>query len=95
MANLFYKAAHLRGYIFAKEWYISELQVKIKFRSKFFKPRLILYFLSLLALIIHELGLEKKKPRLKTFSLNLILTYNIYISKLYNYHTYNFIIFFS
>ena len=65
------------------------LQVKIKFRSNFFKPRLILYFLSLLALIIHELGLETKEtenqPRLKTFNLNLILTYNIYISKLYNY----------
>jgi len=60
MANLFYKAAHLRGYIFAKEGYISVLQVKIKFRSKFFKPRLILYFLSLLALIIHELGLGDK-----------------------------------
>ena len=75
------------------------LQVKIKFRSKFFKPGLILYFLSLLALIIHELRLETKEsenqPRLKTFNLNLILTYNIYISKLYNYHTYNFIIFFS
>ena len=35
---------------------MSMLQVKIKFRSKFFKPTLILYFLSLLALIIQELG---------------------------------------
>ena len=75
------------------------LQVKVKFRSNFFKPRLILYFLSLLALIIHELGLEteesENQPWLKTFNLNLILTYNIYISKLYNYHTYNFNILFS
>ena len=75
------------------------LQVKIKFRSKFFKPRLILYFLCLLALIIQELGLETKEtenqPRLKNFNLNLILTYDIDMSKLYNYHTYNFIIFLS
>ena len=75
------------------------LQVKIKFRSKFFKPTLILYFLSLLAVIIQELGLETKEtenqPRLKNFNLNLILTYYIYMSKLYNYHTYNFIIFLS
>ena len=59
------------------------LQVKIKFRSKFFKPMLILYFLSLLALIIQELGLETKETenqgRLKSFNLNLILTYNIYM----------------
>ena len=53
MANLFYKAAHLRGYIFAKEGYIC-------YRSKFFKPRLILYFCSLLALIIQELALGDK-----------------------------------
>ena len=39
---------------------MSMLQVKIKFRSTFFKPTLILYFLSLLALIIHELGLGDK-----------------------------------
>ena len=49
------------------------LQVKIKFRSKFFKPMLILYFLSLLALIIQELGLETKETenqgRLKNFNL--------------------------
>ena len=78
---------------------MSMLQVKIKFRSKFFKPTLILYFLSLLALIIHELGLKTKKtenqPRLKNFNLNLILTYDIYMSKLYNYYTYNNIIFLS
>ena len=59
------------------------LQVKIKFRSKFFKPMLILYFLSPLALIIQELGLETKETenqgRLKNFNLNLILTYNIYM----------------
>ena len=59
------------------------LQVKIKFRSKFFKPMLILYFLSLLALIIQELGLETKETenqgRLKNFNLNLILTDNIYV----------------
>ena len=36
------------------------LQVKIKFRSKFFKPRLILYFCSLLALIIQESALGDK-----------------------------------
>ena len=70
-ANLFYKAAHLRGYTFAKEGYISVLQVKIKFRSNFSKPGLILYFLSLQALIIQELGLETKEtenqPRLKNF----------------------------
>ena len=62
---------------------MSMLQVKIKFRSKFFKPMLILYFLSLLALIIQELGLETKETenqgRLKNFNLNLILTYNIYM----------------
>ena len=89
MANLFYKATHLRGYIFAKEGYISVLQVKIKFRSKFFKLGLILYFLSLPALVIHELGLEtketKNQPRLKNFNLNLILTYNIII---HNYQSY-------
>ena len=39
---------------------MSILQVEIKFRSNFFKPRLILYFLSLLALFIHELGLGDK-----------------------------------
>ena len=59
------------------------LQVKIKFRSKFFKPWLIIYFLSHLALIIQELGLETKETenqgRLKNFNLNLILTYNIYV----------------
>ena len=61
------------------------LWVKIKFRSKFFKPTgtLILYFLSLLALIIQELGLETKETenqgRLKNFNLSLILTYNIYM----------------
>ena len=61
MANLFYKAAHLRGYIFAKEGYISVLQVESKFRSKIFKPWLIPYFLTLQALIIHELGLGDKR----------------------------------
>ena len=50
------------------------LQVKIK-------SRLILNSLCLLALIIHELGLEDKKnenqpTRLKNFNLNLILTRN-------------------
>ena len=44
---------------------MSMLQVKIKFRSKFFKPTLILYFLSLLALTIQELGLETKELRIK------------------------------
>ena len=67
------------------------LQVKIKFRSKLFKPTLILYFLSLLALIIHELGLETKEnenqSRLKNFNLNLILTYQLSACQsLYNYH---------
>ena len=42
---------------------------------------MILYFLCLLALIIHELGLENKgiesQPGLITFNLNLILTCNI------------------
>ena len=41
-ADIFYKAAHLKGYTFAKEGYISVLKVKIKFRSNFFKPGLIL-----------------------------------------------------
>ena len=92
MANLFYIAAHFRGYIFPMEGCLC-------YRSKFFKPMLILYFLSLLALIIQKLGLETKETenqgRLKNFNLNLILTYNIYMWKLYNYHTYNFIIFLS
>ena len=63
------------------------LQVKMKFRLKLFKPMLILYFLSLLALIIHELGLETKEtvnqPRLKNFNLHLILTYQIRASQSY------------
>ena len=46
MANLFYIAAHFRGYIFPIEGSMSMLQVEIKFRSNVFKPRLILYFLS-------------------------------------------------
>ena len=66
---------------------MSMLQVKMKFRLKLFKPMLILYFLSLLALIIHELGLETKEtvnqPRLKNFNLNLILTYQIRASQSY------------
>ena len=53
------------------------------YRSKVFKPMLIPYFLPLLALIIAELGLKTKEtenqPRLKNVTLNLILTYNIYI----------------
>ena len=76
MANLFYIAAHFTGYIFPMEGCLC-------YRSKFFKPMLILYFLSLLALIIQELGLETKETenqgRLKNFNLNLILTYNIYM----------------
>ena len=40
---------------------MSMLQEKIKYRSKIFKPTLILYFRSLLALIIQELGLETKE----------------------------------
>ena len=66
--------------------YLPRRDIYQFYRSKFFKPRLIIYFLSLLALIIHELGLETKEtenqPRLKTFNLNLILTYNIIIHKL-------------
>ena len=53
MANLFYIAAHFRGYIFPMEGGLC-------YRSKFFKPRLTLYFLSPLALIIQELGLGDK-----------------------------------
>ena len=95
MANLFYIAAHFRGYIFPMEGCLC-------YRSKLNSGQnflLILYFLSLLALIIQELGLETKETenqgRLKNFNLNLILTYNIYMWKLYNYHNYSFIIFLS
>ena len=57
-------------------------QVKIQFlKLKMFSPRLILYFLCLLALIFHELGLgqteeTESRPRLKKFNLNIILTCN-------------------
>ena len=53
--------------------YTCRIQVKITFQVKIFYPRLILNFLYLLTLIIHELGL-------KNFNLNLILTCNVYIS---------------
>ena len=51
---------------------------------KIFKPRLILNFLYVLHLIIHEFGLGDKENwkstyRLKTFNLNIILTCKIYI----------------
>ena len=41
----------------------KELQVKIKFQVKIFKPRLILNCFNLLALITHELGLRNKENR--------------------------------
>ena len=57
MANLFYIAAHFRGYIFPME---GCLCCRSKLNSGQNLPTLILYFLSLLALIIHELGLRDK-----------------------------------
>ena len=55
------------------------LQVKIKLiQVNIFQPRLILYFLLFLALIIHELGPGQKRywesTKVKIFNLNLILT---------------------
>ena len=56
----------------------KELQIKIKFQVKIFKPRLILNCFNLLALITHELGLRNKEnrksaySRLKNSNLNII-----------------------
>ena len=41
----------------------KELQVKIKFQVKIFKPMLNLCYFNLLALITHELGLRDKGNR--------------------------------
>ena len=42
------------------------LKVKIKIQVKIFKPGLTVYFLCLLTLIIHELGLGDKEDREST-----------------------------
>ena len=55
------------------------LQVKIKFRLKNVQPRLILYFLCLWAVTIHELGLEDKGN-----------WKSIYVKKFLTYRRFNF-----
>ena len=67
-------------------WFITDLgysnfqafmlRVKNKIQVKIFQPRLIHYFLCLLALI-DEKEVENQ-PRFKSFNLNIILTCNIY-----------------
>ena len=74
---------------------MSMLQVKIKFRSKFtYVDSLFSFSSSPNYSWIRAKRQRKLRINLiyKNFNLNLILTYNIYIPKLYNYHIFNFII---